>query len=69
MLLTGDGRDWRGATVDSEARPVMIVHSARIPAELSERLEAEAACRRLTPSALIRELVEEGLRPAQRTRR
>jgi hypothetical protein len=56
-------RDWSGATVDRETRPVMIVHSARIPADLSERLEAEATRRGITPSALIRDLVEEGLRP------
>jgi predicted DNA-binding protein len=56
--------DWSGAEVVREPRPVMVVHSARIPGELSERLEAEATRRGITPSALIRTLVEEGLRQA-----
>ena len=55
--------DWTGATVEREPRPVSVVHSVRFAAELSERLEAEAQRRGLTPSALVRELVETGLAP------
>ncbi|TQS39731.1 CopG family transcriptional regulator [Cryptosporangium phraense] len=51
--------DWSGAVV--ETRPASIVHSTRLPAPLSERLEAEAARRGITPSALIREYVEAAL--------
>lgn len=56
--------DWSGATVDRDPRPVSVVHSARMPAELSERLEAEAQRRGLTPGALIRDLVTAGLSAA-----
>ncbi|MFI5952429.1 CopG family transcriptional regulator [Cryptosporangium sp. NPDC051539] len=55
------GTDWSGATVETSARPVTVVHSTRLPALLSERLEAEAARRGVTPSALVREYVEAGL--------
>lgn len=54
--------DWSSAEVDR--RPAAkVVHSARLPARLSERLEAEADRRGITPSALICELVEKGLAP------
>lgn len=53
--------DWSGATVEREPRPVSVVHSVRLPTELSGRLEAEAQRRGLTPGALIRELVGAGL--------
>jgi hypothetical protein len=53
--------DWSGATVESPARPPTVVHSARLPVDLSEQLEAEAARRGVKPSALIREYVEAGL--------
>jgi hypothetical protein len=56
--------DWTDATIEREQRPVSIVHSVRFPAELSQRLEAEAQRRGLTPSALVRELVEVGLNAA-----
>jgi predicted DNA-binding protein len=56
-----ENTDWSGAVVDSEPRSAKIVHSARIPAELSERLEAEASRRGITPSALICEFVRAGL--------
>jgi hypothetical protein len=54
--------DWSTAAVDpgGQRRP-KVVHSARIPADLSERLEAEATRRGVTPSALICELVAAGL--------
>ncbi len=54
-------QDWSAAEVDTEPRRVSIVHSARIPAELSEQLETEAVRRGITPSKLIAELVAEGL--------
>ncbi len=53
--------DWSAATVETQPRKVKVVHSARIPADLSEKLEAEAARRGITPSALICELVAAGL--------
>ncbi|GAA3392978.1 ribbon-helix-helix domain-containing protein [Cryptosporangium minutisporangium] len=53
--------DWSGAAVETVDRPSTVVHSTRLPAALSEQLEAEAARRNLTPSALIREYVEAGL--------
>lgn len=54
-------QNWSEAEVDSEPRRVSVVHSARIPAELSALLEAEAERRGITPSKLIAELVAEGL--------
>ena len=53
--------DWSGATVERERRPVSVIHSVRFPTDVSQRLEAEAERRGLTPSALVRELVEAGL--------
>jgi predicted DNA-binding protein len=53
--------DWTETAVERERRPVSVIHSVRFPAEVSERLEAEAERRGLTPSALVRELVEAGL--------
>jgi predicted DNA-binding protein len=56
-----ENTDWSGATVERERRPVSVIHSVRFPTELSERLEAEATRRGLTPSALIRDLVDAAL--------
>jgi len=53
--------DWSGAAVESVQRPATVVHSTRLPAALSLRLEAEASRRGVTPSALVREYVEAGL--------
>jgi len=61
-LATLNDQDWSGGEVDTEPRRVSVVHSARIPAELSAELEAEASRRGITPSKLIAELVAEGLR-------
>lgn len=58
--------DWTEASVQHERRAVSVVHSVRFPADLSGRVEAEAKRRGLTPSALIRELVEAGLAEAER---
>jgi hypothetical protein len=55
--------DWSGATVERESRPASVVHSVRLPAELSARLEAEAGRRDITPGALIREMIDIGLKP------
>jgi hypothetical protein len=55
--------DWSDATVERESRPVSVVHSVRLPADLSARLEAEAGRRNVTPGALIRELIDMGLTP------
>lgn len=56
-----DNTDWSDAEVVREQRPVSIVHSVRLPDALSQRLEAEASQRGMTPSALIRELLEAAL--------
>jgi predicted DNA-binding protein len=53
--------DWTGAEVDRAPKPVSVVHSVRLPHDLSVRLEAEAHQRGVTPSALIRDLVQSGL--------
>lgn len=60
-------RDWSDAIVETEPSNAKVVHSTRIRPELSEALEAEAARRKMTPSALIATLVEEGLSPQQET--
>jgi predicted DNA-binding protein len=55
--------DWTGAQVDHTPRRVSVVHSVRFPADLSDRIAAEADRRGTTPSTLIRDLVETGLTP------
>lgn len=57
--------DWAAADVVAKPRKATVVHSTRVPADLSEELEAEAARRGTTPSALIADLVAEGLRKPQ----
>ncbi|UWP79157.1 hypothetical protein [Dactylosporangium fulvum] len=54
--------DWAAAEVVTRPRRATVVHSTRVPADLSEALEAEAVRRGVTPSALIAEFVAEGLR-------
>jgi predicted DNA-binding protein len=54
-------RDWSGAQVDDRPRTVTVVQSVRMPRELTERLLAEAQRRGVTPSEVIRDLVEAGL--------
>jgi hypothetical protein len=55
------GTDWTGASVEREVRPASVVHSVRLPAELSRTLEAEADRRGTTPSGLIRDLIAAAL--------
>jgi predicted DNA-binding protein len=57
-----DGKiDFADAYVDDRPRTTMVAHSVRFPRELTERLFAEAARRGVTPSEVIRDLVEAGL--------
>ena len=53
--------DWSGAEVDNTPRQVSVVHSVRLPSELSQLLEARAAERGLRTSAVLREIVEAAL--------
>jgi predicted DNA-binding protein len=57
-----DSRDWSGAEVEDRPRGVSVVQSVRFSRELTERLMAEAARRGVTPSEVIRDLVEAGVR-------
>ena len=54
-------RDWSSAQVDDRPRNATVVQSVRMPRELTERLLAEAQRRGVTPSEVIRDLVEAGL--------
>jgi predicted DNA-binding protein len=56
-----DSRDWSSATVEDRPRGGSVVQSVRFPRDLTERLMAEAARRGVTPSEVIRDLVEAGL--------
>lgn len=56
--------DLTGATVDTQPSQVKIVHSVRLEPATSERLFAEAERREVSPSALLREIVERALTPA-----
>lgn len=59
-------RDWSDAeVVDDRPRKASFVHSVRMPAELTDRLFAEAQRRQVTPSEVIRDLVEAGLAEAE----
>lgn len=57
-------RDWTGARVEDRPRPASVVHSVRMSRDLTERLFAEAERRGVTPSEVIRDLVEAGLTAA-----
>jgi predicted DNA-binding protein len=56
-----DDRDWSAAQVDDQPRRATVVQSVRMSRELTERLLAEAQRRGVTPSEVIRDLVEAGL--------
>ena len=56
-----ENRDWSGARVEQKARNATVVHSVRLSRELTEKVFAEARRRDVTPSEVIRDLVEAGL--------
>jgi len=56
-----ENRDWSEARVDERPRAVSVVQSVRFSRDLTERLMVEAARRGVTPSEVIRDLVEAGL--------
>lgn len=60
-------RDWSGARVEDRPRSASIVHSVRMSRDLTERLFAEAERRGVTPSEVIRDLVEAGLSAADQS--
>jgi predicted DNA-binding protein len=60
-----ESRDWSSAYLDDRPRTATIVQSVRMPRELTERLFAEAQRRGVTPSEVIRDLVEAGLSAAE----
>jgi len=57
-------RDWSSAQVEDKPRTATVVQSVRMPRELNKRLLAEAQRRGVTPSEVIRDLVEAGLTAA-----
>jgi len=52
------GRDWSGGEVDPGERPTSFVYSVRLPGDLADRFADEATRTGLTPSALLRQMVE-----------
>ena len=54
-------RDWSNARVDDKRRTASVVQSVRMPRDLNERLLVEAQRRGVTPSEVIRDLVDAGL--------
>jgi len=54
-------RDWSAAEATGPTRMPTVVQSVRMSRELTERLFAEAQRRGVTPSEVIRDLVEVGL--------
>ncbi len=54
-------RDWSSAEVVESPRTPTVVQSVRMSRELTERLFVEAQRRGVTPSEVIRDLVEAGL--------
>lgn len=63
LRLLNEPLDLTGATVDTAPSTVKIVHSVRLEPAQSERLFAEAERRGVTPSVLLREIVERALTP------
>jgi predicted DNA-binding protein len=57
--------DFSEAYVDDRQRTTMVAHSVRLPRELTERLFAEAERRGVTPSEVIRDLIDGGLSAAE----
>jgi len=62
-----ESRDWSGAQVQEKPRAATVVQSVRMPRELNERLLAEAQRRGVTPSEVIRDLVDSGLTAADQS--
>jgi len=56
-----DSHDWSSAGVIDTPRSPTVVQSVRMSRELTERVFAEAQRRGVTPSDVIRDLVEAGL--------
>lgn len=60
-----ESRDWSGAeavTQPAAAQPMVTV-ATRLPVDLLELLTVEAGRRGINPSALLRDLAEDALRP------
>jgi macrodomain Ter protein organizer (MatP/YcbG family) len=62
-----EDRNWSTAEVHKRTRKSSVVHSVRMPHELTERLVREAQRRGVTPSEVIRDLVDAGLASAERS--
>lgn len=62
-----EDRDWSDATVETEPRRAGVVHSVRMSRDLTERLFVEAQRRGVTPSEVIRDLVDAGLMASERS--
>ncbi|NEE03832.1 ribbon-helix-helix protein, CopG family [Phytoactinopolyspora halotolerans] len=62
-----ESRDWSTAEVRREPRKATVVHSVRMSRNLTERLHQEAERRGVTPSEVIRDLVDAGLSSAERS--
>jgi hypothetical protein len=62
-----ESRDWSGAQIVEKPRTASVVQSVRMPRDLNERLLAEAQRRGVTPSEVIRDLVEAGLTAADQS--
>ena len=56
-----ESHDWSSADVVDTPRSPSVVQSVRMSRELTERVFAEAQRRGVTPSDVIRDLVEAGL--------
>ena len=65
-LVAAQNRDWaRNSPAGDRSGKAGIVHSTRLPAELIDRLFAEARRRETTLAEVIRDLVETGLTAAE----
>ncbi|HEX5541874.1 MAG TPA: ribbon-helix-helix protein, CopG family [Micromonospora sp.] len=62
-----NSRDWSSTQVEDRPRSASVVHSVRMSRDLTERLFAEAERRGVTPSEVIRDLVEAGLSAADQS--
>ncbi|NDL56242.1 ribbon-helix-helix protein, CopG family [Phytoactinopolyspora mesophila] len=62
-----EDRSWSTAEVHKRPPKASVVHSVRMPRDLTERLLVEAQRRGVTPSEVIRDLVDAGLSSAERS--